>query len=836
MIVDVVFSKWHFKDLTVRVDTSLFKGRPSKWGQLIDSKLGFERLKYTITSKVDEYTAIRPAEPQTVVSEDCGGDYDIFIRQEYTRDYVIKDITLNNSSLKDIPSDQIVWTVSKDKCDTGPILGDSILSVTGERKTYTIEIIAGPGGSASPLGSITVPSGEDSPEIVFIPDDGYALSRVQVNGRPSYDYDPLIIHEVRRDYRVEAQFRPTHVTITPAGDTTHGNYTPTEPYQIEYGGCTEYHELFPNVGYWGRLEFDRTDKGKSDFEAEAATPRYEVRICSVTQNMTALASFFPYTYSITAEAHGNGKIEPSGNMTAEYMSSITFILTADPGSSLIKITDNGVDVTDKITIRAEDAEDDDFVDERSREKRSRYVLSNITEDHDIEAFFTGASDYFVITPYSNEGGTIEPSKPQIVKRGEDISFIVTADSCHTIGSIVIEDKEDPFSSKGEDSLSAERGPHPSPKTVTLKNIQNSKDMTVEFVPLGYHIAVTQAEGGTIKPEGSVQVMCGADATFTITANPGNTVHKVIVNGIEEPGSGAEMVYTFPKVNRDHTLSAVFIVPPEPDFSAGLCEGPSNRPVNFENPVNLCRAPPKYPVTFKDLTKNSPTGWYWDFGDGTISTEREPTHHYADTGTYTVTLRVFNAASPPPEGVVKTMVDFITITTDPIAKFTVDPDIGMTPPGFTVKMTDLSLNAAATDRVTFAWDFGDGKGSSIGRNPSYTYDAPGVYRIGLKVEKPYVTADYYYHTITVLQEPVADFSAHPISGPAPLSVQFEDKSQGFPTQWAWDFGDGRGESQRGSYDVNPRYVYANPGVYAVTLLVISDEGSDMKTIEKFITVS
>ena len=37
-------------------------------------------------------------------------------------------------------------------------------------------------------------------------------------------------------------------------------------------------------------------------------------------------------------------------------------------------------------------------------------------------------------------------------------------------------------------------------------------------------------------------------------------------------------------------------------------------------------------------------------------------------------------------------------------------------------------------------------------------------------------------------PVADFSADPTSGPAPLQVQFADGSAGNPTGWAWYFGD------------------------------------------------
>ena len=38
-------------------------------------------------------------------------------------------------------------------------------------------------------------------------------------------------------------------------------------------------------------------------------------------------------------------------------------------------------------------------------------------------------------------------------------------------------------------------------------------------------------------------------------------------------------------------------------------------------------------------------------------------------------------------------------------------------------------------------------------------------------------------------PVANFTGTPTSGPAPLTVQFNDTSSRSPTYWLWDFGDG-----------------------------------------------
>jgi tripartite motif-containing protein 71 len=51
------------------------------------------------------------------------------------------------------------------------------------------------------------------------------------------------------------------------------------------------------------------------------------------------------------------------------------------------------------------------------------------------------------------------------------------------------------------------------------------------------------------------------------------------------------------------------------------------------------------VTFTDTSTNAPTSWIWSFGDGdtTDSTIQNPIHRYSNIGTYTVSMRVTNAA-------------------------------------------------------------------------------------------------------------------------------------------------------------------------------------------------
>lgn len=48
------------------------------------------------------------------------------------------------------------------------------------------------------------------------------------------------------------------------------------------------------------------------------------------------------------------------------------------------------------------------------------------------------------------------------------------------------------------------------------------------------------------------------------------------------------------------------------------------------------------VQFQDLSSNAPTSWLWQFGDGGLSTQQNPTYTYSNSGTYTVTLQTSNA--------------------------------------------------------------------------------------------------------------------------------------------------------------------------------------------------
>jgi PKD repeat protein len=70
-----------------------------------------------------------------------------------------------------------------------------------------------------------------------------------------------------------------------------------------------------------------------------------------------------------------------------------------------------------------------------------------------------------------------------------------------------------------------------------------------------------------------------------------------------------------------------------------------------------------------------------------------------------------------------------------------------------------------------------------------------------------------------EAPVSSFSANPMSGLVPLTVQFTDTSANQPTTWLWHFGDGNVSTQE-----NPVYNYTRSGVFPVELSVTNSYGT------------
>ncbi len=159
-------------------------------------------------------------------------------------------------------------------------------------------------------------------------------------------------------------------------------------------------------------------------------------------------------------------------------------------------------------------------------------------------------------------------------------------------------------------------------------------------------------------------------------------------------------------------------------------GPSPTPVaNFT--ANTTAGPAPLAVQFTDQSGPSPFHWWWQFGDGSSSTDQHPLHVYERTGTYTVNLTAWT-----PIGTASVSKPaYVTVGGDPrapVANFTMSRDAGNAP--LFVRFTDTSTG----DPTSWRWDFG-GFAWTTARNPSQVFARTGTHTVTLTVSNPYGTS-------------------------------------------------------------------------------------------------
>ncbi len=230
------------------------------------------------------------------------------------------------------------------------------------------------------------------------------------------------------------------------------------------------------------------------------------------------------------------------------------------------------------------------------------------------------------------------------------------------------------------------------------------------------------------------------------------------------------------------------------------------------------------VKFTDTSTNRPTGWEWNFGDGSTSTEQNPVHIFSGERTYTVTLVASNGDGSSDAKSMNIKVN--RVPAPPVANFIADKTEGTTP--LTVKFTDTSTNSP----TGWAWNFGDGS-TSTAQSPEHTFNGAGTYTVTLVATNADGHSNEKPMDITVNRvptPPVANFTANKTEGTTPLTVKFTDKSTNSPTGWKWNFGD----ETTTSTAQNPEHTYATAGTFTANLTVSNADGTDATS--KTITVT
>ncbi len=213
------------------------------------------------------------------------------------------------------------------------------------------------------------------------------------------------------------------------------------------------------------------------------------------------------------------------------------------------------------------------------------------------------------------------------------------------------------------------------------------------------------------------------------------------------------------------------------------------------------------VSFSDESTGNVTGWSWDFGDGSSSTQSDPVHTYDQANLYTVGLTVQGPLGSDaetqqiPVGEIVARFSTAASPADPLE----------------IHFTDESTGGA----TSWSWDLGDGN-TSTEQHPVHTYAQADLYTVVLTVQGALGSAADTQQI--QVGELMAGFSVA-ISPSDPFQVSFSDESMGNVTSWSWDFGDGVTSTEQ-----DPVHAYAQADLYTVSLTVQGALGSDAETQE------
>ncbi|MEM9821451.1 MAG: PKD domain-containing protein, partial [Bacteroidota bacterium] len=231
------------------------------------------------------------------------------------------------------------------------------------------------------------------------------------------------------------------------------------------------------------------------------------------------------------------------------------------------------------------------------------------------------------------------------------------------------------------------------------------------------------------------------------------------------------------------------------------------------------------------TTNAPDGinWFWDFGDGTNSTEQNPSNQYQQFGTFPVML-----VAEDSNGCTDTLRNDTVQVIETLALLAFDELGGCAPHTFTL---NEASNTSSTI-VAWNWEIIDPNGMTIftstDEHPTTTINDIGLYDIVLTVTDALgcSSSQSFENILGVGSQVTPNFEANPLQACINNAVNFFDLSSSNADYWIWDFGDGA--TIEGVQ--NPSHEYLDTGFFDVTLFVFSNGCGNEITFEDYIYVS
>jgi hypothetical protein len=368
---------------------------------------------------------------------------------------------------------------------------------------YTIIASAGPNGTITPAGSITVNYGGNQ-AFAIAPEPGYhvdslLIDNVRVDSTTGYTFQ-----NVTADHSIRAVFGINWYSIT-ASAGPNGSIAPGGNVLVSYGGNQAF-AVSPSTGY-------HVDSLLVDGVPVDSTTSYT--FLNVIANHSIRAVFRIDAYTIFASAGPNGTMTPDGAIHVNHGAAQSFAITPGTGYHLDSLIVDGAKV----------------------DSTTGYTFVNVTSNHTIRSVFR--INVYTITALAGPHGSVTPNGAVSVDYGADQSFVLT-----------------PAGGYHPDSLLIDTVRVDSTTSFTFRDVIANHTLRAVFAINQYTITSTAGPHGTISPEGNIAVTSGADQSFLISPSAGYHVDSLLVDGglVDSTVS-----YTFRNVIADHSLRAVFSI-------------------------------------------------------------------------------------------------------------------------------------------------------------------------------------------------------------------------------------------------------------------------------------
>lgn len=352
-------------------------------------------------------------------------------------------------------------------------------------------------------------------------------------------------------------------------------------------------------------------------------------------------------HTITATAGTGGVIIPNGVITVGDSENQTFTIIPQTGWKILDVKVDGI----------------------SKNNISSYVFSSVTANHTITASFLYQDPAITITPASDSfGSTLMGTTSQIhTYTVKNIGAAMPVSAPLVLGTVTVTG-----TNAADFAISTTSNNRCWMQTILKAN--ESCKVEISFAPSATgartaNLSITSND--PLKPTSNVNLN-------GIGALPLLTVSKAGMGAGTITGSGTSCSTT---CNSWHDIGTVVVLTAAADKDstftgwAGACNGTATCSVtmnaNKSVTATFNKLPPvagfsatpsqttgKLLVNFKDKSERADS-WLWNFGDGTTSTEQNPSHTYATRGKFTITLTATNVSGS--NTVSRAIVNFIDIT-------------------------------------------------------------------------------------------------------------------------------------------------------------------------------